>query len=89
MVKVSYDYEDMINELKADIEEGLIDYEDMIRIERGETQIATTTLVEGIAAYSPIIDYLFPEDEEIKGRTYEKMTVKGVLFEMEHYNKTL
>ena len=86
MVKVSYDYEDMIRELKADIEEGLIDYEDTIRIERGETQIATSSLVEGIGAYSPIIDYLFPDDEEIEGRTYEKMTVKGVLYEMEHYN---
>ncbi|WBF53831.1 hypothetical protein [Macrococcoides canis] len=88
-MKLSYDYEDMIRELKADIEEGLIDYEDTIRIERGETRIATTSFVGGIGAYSPIIDYLFPEDEEIEGRTYEKMAVKGVLFEMEHYNKIL
>ncbi|MGK0554459.1 hypothetical protein [Macrococcus capreoli] len=88
-MKVSYDYEDMINELKADIEEGLIDYEDTIRIERGETIIANTTIVEGIAAYSPIIDYLFHGDKEIEGRTYEKMTVKGILFEMEHYNSSI
>ena len=88
-MKVSYDYEDMIDELKADIEEGLIDYEDTIRIERGETIVAKTTIVEGIAAYSPIIDYLIPGDEEIKDRTYEKMTVKGVLFEMEHYNSII
>ncbi|MCO4096940.1 hypothetical protein KFX46_07960 [Macrococcus canis] len=86
MMKVSYNYEKMIQELKADIAEGLIDYEDTIRIERGDTQIATTSLIEGIGAYSPIIDYLFPEDEEIEGRKYEKMTVKGMLFEMEHYN---
>lgn len=89
MVKISYDYEDMIQELRDDIEEGLISIDDKIRIERGETQIVESSLVEGIGAYSPIIDYLFPEDEEIAGRKYEEVTVKGLLYEMEHYNAIL
>lgn len=89
MIKISYDYEDMIQELRDDIDEGLIDIEDAIRIERGETQIIESNLVEGIGAYSPIIDYLFHEDEEIEGRKYEEVTVKGVLYEMEHYNAIL
>lgn len=89
MVKISYDYEDMIQELRDDIDEGLIDIEGKIKIERGETQLAESSLVDGIGAYSPIIDYLFPEDEEIAGRKYEEVAVKGVLYEMEHYNAIL
>lgn len=89
MVKVSYDYEDMIQELRDDIEEGLINIDDKIRIERGETLLVESSFVEGVGAYSPIIDYLFPEDEEIAGRKYEEVTVKGVLFEMEYYNAIL
>ena len=89
MVKISYDYEDMIQELRDDIDEGLIDIEGKIKIERGETQLVESSLVDGIGAYSPIIDYLFPEDEEIAGRKYEEVTVKGVLYEMEYYNAIL
>lgn len=89
MVKISYDYEDMIQELRDDIDEGLIGIDDKIRIERGETQITESGLVDGIGAYSPIIDYLFVDDEEIAGRKYEEVTVKGVLYEMEYYNAIL
>lgn len=89
MVKISYDYEDMIQELRDDIDEGLIDIEGKIKIERGETRLVESSLVEGMGAYSPIIDYLFPEDEEISGRKYEEVTVKGVLYEMEYYNAIL
>lgn len=89
MVKTSYDYEDMIQELRDDIDEGLIDIEGKIKIERGETQLAESSLVDGIGAYSPIINYLFPEDDEIAGRKYEEVSVKGVLYEMEHYNAIL
>lgn len=89
MVKISYDYEDMIQELRDDIDEGLIDIEGKIKIERGETQLVESSLVEGMGAYSPIIDYLFPDDEEIAGRNYEEVTVKGVLYEMEYHNAIL
>lgn len=87
-MKLSYDYEELLEELKADIEEGLIDLNGKIFIER-ETVIAHNSFVEGsIGAYSAIVDYYFPDDD-IEGIDGEWMTVKGVLMEMEEINRII
>lgn len=70
--RIGYDYEELIQELEGDIEEGLA--KDYIYIVRGE-------FLEAINA-CPIIDYYYePEDIE-DGDMAERVRTLGVLEEM-------
>jgi len=51
-MRFSYDYEELINELKSDLEEGLIKESSIIGIVREED--------ERLQGYKPIVDYYYP-----------------------------
>lgn len=75
--RFSYDYSDLIEELEADIAEGLT--EDYIYIVRGN--------YNEMLEKSPIIDYRFtPEDIE-EGDVAEKVLTTSVLAEMKADNE--
>lgn len=75
--RFSYDYSDLIEELEADIAEGLT--EDYIYIVRGN--------YNEMLEKSPIIDYRFtPEDIE-EGDVAEKVLTASVLAEMKADNE--
>lgn len=78
-MKISYDYEDLINELEGDITEGLIRPSDILKIVRTEQPT--------IDNYKPIIDYYY-SDHEVKEQ-YELMTATAALEEMKLNNKIL
>lgn len=76
-INVSYDYEDLLNELRGDLSEGLIKIDSLIGIERG-------SIKRFGGEYAPIIDYFYNpyEGKEVK-------TVKEVIKEMEKLNSIL
>lgn len=55
-MKISYDYEELIEELNADIEEGLIDKDGEVYILRSENPV--------MLDYHPIVDYYYLSDNE-------------------------
>ena len=67
-IKVSYDYEELINELKEEIAYGTLTQDDEIYVLRQEKEIA-----EG---YRPIIDWDYLEDV-YEGEEYEKEYTSG------------
>lgn len=73
----SYDYSDLIEELEADIEEGLAG--SYIYIVRGEYR-------EEINCY-PIIDYYYTAEEIEEGDIAEKVLTQSVLAEMKSLNE--
>ena len=73
----SYDYSDLIEELEADIEEGLTD--DYIYIVRGE--------YNEILEKCPIIDYYYTVEEIAEGDIAEKVLTSSVLAEMKADNE--
>ncbi|HFU4227865.1 TPA: hypothetical protein ACGO8V_002330 [Streptococcus suis] len=75
--RISYDYSELIEDIKMDMYQGLID--EYIYIIRGEFLEALGT--------SPIVDYLCSLDELEEGEVAEKTKVQSVLAEMELYNK--
>ncbi|HFI0216165.1 TPA: hypothetical protein ACGOVI_001353 [Streptococcus suis] len=75
--RISYDYSELLEDIKMDMYEGLID--EYIYIIRGEFSEALGT--------SPIIDCLCSPDELKEGEVAEKTKVQSVLAEMELYNK--
>ncbi|WP_079709935.1 hypothetical protein [Paraliobacillus ryukyuensis] len=77
-MKFSYDYDRLLNELHSDLEEGLIDKTDIIKIVRGDKYSNE---------YYPIIDYYY-DDEETEEH-YAELSVERVISEMEQYNTIL
>lgn len=74
--RFSYDYSDLIEELEADIAEGLTD--DYLFIVRGDYNEALEKC--------PIIDYYYSQDEIADGYMAEKLGVEAVLNEMKQDN---
>ncbi len=75
----SYDYSGLIEDLEADIAEGLTD--DFIFIVRGEYNEALEKC--------PIIDYFYTKEEIEEGDMAEKLGVEAVLNEMKQDNSIL
>lgn len=75
--RFSYDYSDLIEELEADIEEGLTS--DYIYIVRGE--------YNEILDKCPIIDYYYTTEEIEEGDIAEKVLTASVLAEMKTDNE--
>lgn len=75
--RFSYDYSDLIEELEADIAEGLTD--DYLFIVRGDYNEALEKC--------PIIDYYYSQDEIADGDMAEKLGVEAVLNEMKSDNE--
>lgn len=73
----SYDYEELLNEIKGDLAEELIRLSSYIKIVRGET----------VSGYRPIIDYYY-DDNEVN-EEHERVHVYEVLLEMEYYNQII
>ncbi len=73
----SYDYSELIEELEADIEEGLTD--DYIYIVRGD--------YNDILEKCPIIDYYYTAEEIEEGDIAEKVLTTSVLAEMKADNE--
>lgn len=74
--RFSYDYSELIQELEADIAEGLTD--DYLFIVRGHYNEALEKC--------PIIDYYYSQDEIADGDMAEKLGVEAVLNEMKQDN---
>ena len=72
----SYDYSELIEDLEADIAEGLTD--DFIFIVRGE--------YNEVLEKCPIIDYFYTKEEIEEGDMAEKLGVEAVLNEMKQDN---
>lgn len=72
----SYDYSELIEDLEADIAEGLTD--DFIFIVRGEYNEALEKC--------PIIDYFYTKEEIEEGDMAEKLGVEAVLNEVKQDN---
>lgn len=75
----SYDYSELIEDLEADIAEGLTG--DFIFIVRGEYNEALEKC--------PIIDYFYTKEEIEEGDMAEKLGVEAVLNEMKQDNSIL
>lgn len=75
--RFSYDYSELIEELEADIEEGLTD--DYIYIVRGD--------YNDILEKCPIIDYYYTAEEIEEGDIAEKVLTASVLAEMKADNE--
>ena len=75
--KFSYDYNQLIAELEADISEGLA--EDYIYIVRGN-------YLEAIEC-KPIVDYYYTAEDISEGDLAEKAKTRDVLSEMKNLNK--
>lgn len=74
----SYDYEELISEVKGDLAEGLIAPDDILKIVRGP-KVGPD--------YYPIIDYYY--DDNKPNEFYTEMTVSEVLEEMEYMDKII
>ena len=75
--RISYDYSELIEEIMADIEEGL--FSEYIYIVRGEYFESLGT--------EPIIDYYYEPDQIDDGIVAEKVRVQSVLAEMEFFDR--
>lgn len=75
--RFSYDYSELIEELEADIEEGLTD--DYIYIVRGD--------YNDILEKCPIIDYYYTPEEIEEGDIAEKVLTTSVLAEIKADNE--
>lgn len=74
-LNISYDYEDLINEIKQDLDEGLLKEDQVISIERGFNKGLSEI------GYAPIIDYWY---ERVSGK--EDAKVSSILEEMKKFN---
>lgn len=75
--KISYDYSELIDEIRADIDEGLLG--EYICVVRGN-------FIEALGT-SPVIDYYYSSDEIEEGDIAEKVKMTALLAELEFYNK--
>lgn len=74
-MNISYDYEGLLNELKSDLTEGLIEMDGMIKVVRDKKASES----------QPIIDYYYYDNDPRED--YEEMEVSEVLKEMEKYSR--
>ncbi|HFU3963993.1 TPA: hypothetical protein ACGO2U_001992 [Streptococcus suis] len=77
--RFSYDYTELIEEIKTDMLEGLLD--EYIYIVRGD-------FIEAIGT-SPVIDYYYSPEEIEDGDVAEKVRTTALLVELELYNKII
>lgn len=73
----SYDYEELLGELRSDLDEGLIKENDVLFIVRGNE----------VSGYYPIIDYYYDDQPPIE--QFEITVVWDVVKEMEYMNKII
>lgn len=73
----SYDYEELLDELRSDLDEGLIKGNDVLFIVRGNE----------VSGYYPIIDYYYDDQPPIE--QFEIAVVRDVVKEMEYMNKII
>ena len=59
--KFSYEYSDMIKEMKEELEDGILKPDSIVQILRDETQ----------SIYHPIIDWYYSEDKNVEDTTIE------------------
>lgn len=59
--KFSYDYSDLIKEIKEELEDGILKPDGIVQILRDETQ----------SVYQPIIDWYYSEDRIVEDTTIE------------------
>lgn len=76
-IKYSYDYENLIQEMNEELEDGILTQDSIVYVERGEP------VGDG---YKPIIDWWYEEDAP-KG--LEKITVWEMLSEMIMWDKII
>jgi hypothetical protein len=74
-MNISYDYEGLLNELKSDLTEGLIEMDGMIKVVRDKKASES----------QPIIDYYYYDNDPREA--YEEIEVADVLKEMEKYSR--
>lgn len=69
----SFDYEELLNEVRADLQQGLIDPNGHLKIVRNDISVNE---------YYPIIDFYY--DNDPTSEPFEWMTVADLLKEMEY-----
>lgn len=80
-LNISYDYTELIQEIKSDMKEGLFDK--YIYIERDYNKSLSEL------NYKPIVDYYYSEDEIPENVGCDKAYVEDVLEEMEELNSII
>ena len=78
--KISYDYEEFLNEFREEIEDGILSLESEVAILRHSDERFN-------GAYAPIIDWWYLED--VEKDNFEIISVKNLLDEMEKVNSVL
>lgn len=84
---MSYDYNDLLGELKQDIKEFGWKREDTLFIVRGQEIVHTHFLTKTSKVYAPIIDYYYGSD--IISEPVIKTNVGKVLKEMNTMNEMI
>lgn len=87
-MQLSYDYNDLIHELHADVKEGLINADGQIKVERGET------VVIGRKSYAPVIDYFYDTDDvdqmaDVNQERVQTVHVSELMIEMLKMNENV
>jgi len=75
----SYAYDELIEEVEADLKEGLLQVEDMVKIVRSDKVVYQD--------YRPILDYYYPDDEPEE--TCEEMQILLMLEEMRYHDQII
>lgn len=84
---MSYDYSDLLDELKQDIEKFGWEKEDTLFIVRGEEIVHTHFLIKTTKVYAPIVDYYYGSD--VIDEPMITTTVGKVLKEMNTMNEMI
>lgn len=92
--KLSYDYRDLIKEIKSDVAEFDMGLEDPLYIVRGEPEQTRNKYSKDTYIYIPIVDYYFEDEvedlhEDDTAESLDRMTIKEVLKEMEEMNELM
>ncbi|KAA1039104.1 hypothetical protein ERX35_007770 [Macrococcus equipercicus] len=87
-MKLSYDYNDLIHELHADVKEGLVIADGQIKVERGET------IVVGRKSYASVIDYFYDTDDvdqmkDVNQERVQTIKVTELMIEMLKMNEKI
>lgn len=78
--KFSYDYSDLIQEIKEDLEDGILKPDSIVQVLRDEAQ----------SVYHPIIDWYYSEDKIVEDTTIEfDDTEEDKQFKREYISKYL
>ncbi|UTH13281.1 hypothetical protein [Macrococcus equipercicus] len=87
-MKLSYDYNDLIHELHADVKEELVNADGQIKVERGET------IIVGRKSYAPVIDYFYDTDDvdqmkDVNQERVQTIKVTELMIEMLKMNEKI